>query len=300
MTSSLYWLQGNGKAEAAVKIVKRVYQKNKDIHLALLDYRNTPQQRQEHSLPQRFISRRTKGILPMTPALLQPEVANPGTVKTEIGARRATGKQYYDRNVGGTPHDVTQPGQWVYAKPNPQHAKPNPQYKHHAWPDGIVEKVSSPRLYTVGTPHGKIRRNRAQIRLAAAPPPGAKTSMSQQAGDQTQHSDTCEDSEPLAQPLHTTSGPVPPLQKELQSSQKDSPDPRNQSPAPTSPQVQHQSTASRLCRPNQLQHRTSEEQGLSQSTERSIKSDADRSPPPPNEVRTRSGRVLKAPTHLDL
>ena len=70
----------------------------------------------------------------------------------------------------------------------------------------------------------------------------------------------------------------------------------NQSPALTSPQVQHQGTASRLCRPNQLQHRTSEEQGLS----RSIKSDADRTSPPPNEVRTRSGRVLKAPTRLDL
>ena len=41
MTSSPYWPQGNGKAEAAVKIVKRMYQKNKDIHLALLDYRNT-------------------------------------------------------------------------------------------------------------------------------------------------------------------------------------------------------------------------------------------------------------------
>ena len=40
--SSPYWQQGNGKAEAAVKIVKRMYQKNKDIHLALLDYRNTP------------------------------------------------------------------------------------------------------------------------------------------------------------------------------------------------------------------------------------------------------------------
>ena len=150
------------------------------------------------------------------------------------------------------------------------------------------------------TPHGKIRRNRAQIRLAAAPPPGAKTYMSQQTGDQTQHSDTCEDSEPLAQPLHTSSGPAPPLQKDLQSSQKDSPYSRNQSPASTSPQVQHQSTASRLCRPNQLQHRTSEEQGLSQSTGRSIKSDADRNPPPPNEVRTCSGRVVKAPTRLDL
>ncbi|KAL9981065.1 hypothetical protein ACROYT_G009723 [Oculina patagonica] len=47
VTSSPYWPQGNGKAEAAVKIVKRMYQKKGN--LALLDYRNTPQQGQEHS-----------------------------------------------------------------------------------------------------------------------------------------------------------------------------------------------------------------------------------------------------------
>jgi len=55
----------------------------------------------------------------MTPALLQPEVAYSVTVKTEIGARQTRAKQYYDRRVRGTPHEVIQPGQWVYAKPNP-------------------------------------------------------------------------------------------------------------------------------------------------------------------------------------
>ena len=42
VTSSPFWPQGNGRAEAAVKTVKRINQKNKDIHVALLDYRNTP------------------------------------------------------------------------------------------------------------------------------------------------------------------------------------------------------------------------------------------------------------------
>lgn len=41
VTSSPYWPQGNDKAEAVGKIAKLMYQKNKDIHLALLDYRNT-------------------------------------------------------------------------------------------------------------------------------------------------------------------------------------------------------------------------------------------------------------------
>ena len=114
----------------------------------------------------------------MTPALLQSEVAYPATVKTEIGARWSRAKQYYDRKTGVLPHGVIQPGQWVYAKPNPQH-------KHSAWPHGIVEKFSSPRSYTVTSSYGKICRNRAQIRLAAAPPPGSKNYMSQQASDTT-------------------------------------------------------------------------------------------------------------------
>ncbi|KAL9974985.1 hypothetical protein ACROYT_G012097 [Oculina patagonica] len=173
VTSSPYWPQGNGKAEAAVKIVKRMYQKNKDIiwHCWTKKY---PATGPGTFTSPKLISRRTRGILPMTLALLQPEVAHPVAVTTEIGARRTRAKLYYDRNLGGTAHEEIQPGQWVYAKPNPKH-------KHSAWPHGVVKKVSSPRSYTVVTPNGgELRRNRTQIRLAAAPPPNAETYMSQQ------------------------------------------------------------------------------------------------------------------------
>ena len=56
-----------------------MYQKNKDIHLASQKH---PKQGQEHSPGQRLISRRTRGILPVTPELLQPEVAHPVTIRT--------------------------------------------------------------------------------------------------------------------------------------------------------------------------------------------------------------------------
>ena len=102
VTSSPYWPQGNGKAEAAVKIVKRMYQKNKDIHLALLDCRNTPQQGQEHSPAQRLLSRRTRGTLPMTSALLHPEVTHPVSVKTEIGAHRTRNEKCSCLHCGNT------------------------------------------------------------------------------------------------------------------------------------------------------------------------------------------------------
>lgn len=126
----------------------------------------------------------------MTPELLQPEVAYPVTVRTEIEARRSRGKQYYYGNLGRTAHEEIQPGQWVYAKPNPKH-------KHSAWPHGIVRRVSPPRSYTIVTPNGgEMRRNRTQIRLAAAPPPDAETYMSHQPSDKTQYSD------PVRMPNH--------------------------------------------------------------------------------------------------
>ena len=148
--------------------------------MTLLDYRNTPQQGQEHSPAQTLLSRRTRGILPMMPSLLLPTVVLSGTVQTEIEGRRTRAKHYFDRNLGGV-HGAIQPGQWVYAKSIPQH-------KHSAWRHGMVEKVSSPRSYTVVTPHGKIRRNRVQIRLAASPPADPKIYMSQYTGSQTGHS----------------------------------------------------------------------------------------------------------------
>ena len=65
--------QANGKAEAAVKTAKTVLKKAKasgmDVHLALLDLRNTPTQWQDTS----SLGRRTRTLLPMTTNLLRPD-----------------------------------------------------------------------------------------------------------------------------------------------------------------------------------------------------------------------------------
>ena len=131
--------------------MERMYQKNKDIHLALLDHHNTPQQGQEHFDAQRLLSHCTKGTLSMMPSLPQPAIAYSGTIKTEIEGYHTGTNHYHDRNLGGV-HDAIQPGQWVCAKPNPQN-------KHSAWPHGIEKKMSLPRSYAMVSPHRKMCRN---------------------------------------------------------------------------------------------------------------------------------------------
>ena len=107
------------------------------------------------------------------------------------------------------------------------------------------------KVLNCGYPHGKIRKNRVQIRLAAAPPTDANTHKSQYTGSQTEHSDSSDDIASPAQPLRLTNGPKPPLNQGLRSLQAEPPNPGNQpfpaknpSPAIASPQIQLQSTDS--------------------------------------------------------
>ena len=73
ITSSPYWPRGNGKAESAVKIVKTFMKKCADIQLALLTYRNTPQEGHSLSPAQRSMGRRTRLNIPVSPEVLGPD-----------------------------------------------------------------------------------------------------------------------------------------------------------------------------------------------------------------------------------
>ena len=70
--------QSNGKAESAVKIAKNIMRKakrdKKDLHKAILEWRNTPTDGVNSSPVQRLFNRRTKGILSMAEKLLKPEI----------------------------------------------------------------------------------------------------------------------------------------------------------------------------------------------------------------------------------
>ena len=79
-TSSPHHSQSNGKAESAVKQAKKILLKcgktGSDAFLALLDHRNTPPANMQISPAQRLFSKRTRSLLPMTAALLQPSVSD--------------------------------------------------------------------------------------------------------------------------------------------------------------------------------------------------------------------------------
>ena len=81
--SSPHYPQSNGMAEKAVQTAKNLIKKavhdEKDLYLALLEYRNTPLNDKLGSPAQRFMGRRTKTLLPTTDRLLRPKV-----IKTEV------------------------------------------------------------------------------------------------------------------------------------------------------------------------------------------------------------------------
>ena len=75
--SSPYHSRGNGKAESAVKIAKNILKKRRreeDPYIALLAYRNKPQQGHVYTPAQRLMSRRLRDLIPIATSKIQPEL----------------------------------------------------------------------------------------------------------------------------------------------------------------------------------------------------------------------------------
>ena len=148
-TSSPYHSQGNGRAEAAVKVSESMLKKSDDFQLALLNYRNTPPKGHTYSPAQRMVNRRTRTMLPTPDHLLEPMLINRDTVSAEIKAKRNASKAHYDKTAGPE-HDIINIGEFVYARP-PTSKPGNP------WAYGRVAEKRHSRSYTIQTPHSTIR-----------------------------------------------------------------------------------------------------------------------------------------------
>ena len=99
ITTSPHYSQANGKAESAVKICKALLKKaqlaKSDIHLALLNQRNTPTLPTNASPAQRLFGRRTRTLLLLSPTLLKPEIPQQITAKLKDGQCKQA--KYYNR-----------------------------------------------------------------------------------------------------------------------------------------------------------------------------------------------------------
>ena len=157
VTSSPYHSQGNGKAESAVKIAKRMIKKidetKSDIHLALLDWRSTPTVGMDSSPVQRLMARRTRTLIPTAGKLLQPQVCQDVTEKL-IKKRQQT-KSNYDKHTKPLPPLCL--GQPVYIKPQPK-------VKGQQWEPGYCKEVLSDRSYVVSANGNQYRRNRIDLK----------------------------------------------------------------------------------------------------------------------------------------
>lgn len=143
--SSPYHSQGNGKAESAVKVAKNILKKsrNEDPHLALLAYRNTPQQGYTYSPSQRLMSRRLRDTISTLASQLQPHPVPKTTVLNDIATRRARSKQHYDRKASRPLKE--------FLKNDKVFVKPRPGNKHKPWICGTVMENRAQRSCVCGT-----------------------------------------------------------------------------------------------------------------------------------------------------
>ena len=267
-----------------MKIVKRILKKSgkNGLHEALLVYRNTPQEGHLLSPAQRSMGRRTRGLLPISKELLLPSDNTAEVVREAIATKQARAKQHYDTAASSTLPSL-EIGDFVYAKPSPHH-------KSGPWLYGLVTAIPAPRSYIVETPAGLTRRNRAHLRLAAPPPPGALVprswvdKLSPSPVPAAEHSARLPPTPRVAQPVNPPCIPpsTPPV---VQPSAFNEPPMQNTTVEPPPDQAM----------PVPLATNIEDSRVCSRSSSTAKRSQANMS-----VTKTRSGRVSKPPTRLDL
>ncbi len=163
--SSPYHSKGNGKAESAVKVANNILKKarHEDPYLALLAYRNTPQQGHKFSPAQRLMNRKLRDITVSVPQQLEPHPVSSAEVVNDIMLRRVRSNQQYDKRASPQSLKFSSRNDQVFVKPNPKN-------KHKPWIYGEVVKKCGHRSFVVNTAVGLIQRNHKQLRKAEITP----------------------------------------------------------------------------------------------------------------------------------
>ena len=155
--------KSNGQSEAAVKIAKNLMKKcnlnSEDPYIALLNYRNTPQEGIDYSPAQRLMGRRTKTLLPTNPILLNPETVEKKKLEMQRERKQFLMSEKFSHRKHMCP-----------LKTN-DHVRMQPiQEQQKLWKPATVKKQINARSYIVETEYGKLfKRNREHLRLQKEP-----------------------------------------------------------------------------------------------------------------------------------
>jgi transposase InsO family protein len=160
-TSSPHYPQSNGRAEAAVKTIKSLFEKamadREDPHLALLAWRNTPAEQLGLSPNQVLFGRRTRTHLPMTDALMSGTYD--GTAREALSAAKQRQAAYYDRGARVRPTLAV--GDTVRTRWN----------NNDEWEKAEVTRVLPHRSYLLRFENGSTRRRTSKhVRFSNEPP----------------------------------------------------------------------------------------------------------------------------------
>ncbi|XP_063965835.1 uncharacterized protein K02A2.6-like [Lytechinus pictus] len=151
VTSSPGYPKSNGKAESAVKIAKNLLRKSSDIHLALLQYRNTPLEGLDASPAQLLMGRRTRTPLPTNKRLLKPKTQQ--NINTKLKKQQEKQKMFYDKTTHTLPNLVIGDVVRMRSTRNPK-----------IWQKAIVVRIcKEPRSYIVQAEGVDYRRNRKDL-----------------------------------------------------------------------------------------------------------------------------------------
>lgn len=146
--------QANGKAEAAVKIIKQLLKKtgetNSDFWKALQQWRNVPNNCGS-SPAQRMFCRRIRFNVPMAEAKYTSHIQ--AGVKERIKKNRQTAKYYYDRTAKSLP--PLEIGQPVFVKKKPT---------DNTWLPGEVKATATDRSTIVDVRGQQLRRDNVMIK----------------------------------------------------------------------------------------------------------------------------------------
>ena len=200
VTSSPHHPRGNGKAESAVKIAKKLIKtsKNGDLWFNLLHQRNIPN-KIDSTPTQRMFARFTETTLPTAINNLQPKIIK--NVPKTIEVNKQNSKFYFDRKTKKMPE--LQIGQSVHVQIQPEQS--------NKWSPGIIEQKMTDRSYMVNCDKRFYRRNIVNIRPSIHPNGNEEKGNSQQITEQH-----IPESQPIQQPLRTE--PRTTLQKNAEES----------------------------------------------------------------------------------